>query len=612
MGASVQAMVVGRRQVIAWLASVALVATSLVGLSAAPAEAAAAFVTPTRIMPLGDSITWGQGGDGGGGYRPPLVQNMVVGRYSSDMVGAQRTGPPHLYDRDHEGYPGYRIDQIADLAASHLMTYRPEFVLLKIGTNDVLQQYQLASAPDRLSALIDVITDTAPSARLVVASITPLADPDLDADARAYNAAIPEIVAAKAAMGKQVSFLDMYSVVTVADLIDGVHPRQVGYNKMAAAWNERLVAMREAPPPMSTRSCPCTLWSPSDAPVQQQVTTTTPAEVGVKFRTEKDGFITGIRFYKGADNTGTHLGSLWTTTGILLASATFTNETSSGWQQVEFAEPVPVQAHTVYIASYYAPVGRYAADAGYFRDREVVHSPLRVPSQGAINGNGVITSGGPGFPAAPSPQHDTSYWVDVVFAATAPEPPVAPAAVTATAVSASQVDLSWSAVTDATGYRVERSADAATWVSVATTAADVTSYSDTGLAAGTTYHYRVVATNAAGDSPPSPVATATTKANADLTPPSPPTELTAVSAKKRVDLSWSASTDAGGSGLAGYTVWRSTAGASGSFTAIATTTNSAYGDTTVNRRVTYWYRVTAVDGAGNQSQPSNVVAVTSK
>jgi lysophospholipase L1-like esterase len=179
MGALVQDRpVAGRRRVAAWLVSVTLVATSLLGLAATPAEGAAVFVTPARIMPLGDSITWGTGGDGGGGYRPPLVQNLVVGRYSSDMVGSQRSGPPNLYDRDHEGYRGYRIDQIASLAAGELTAYRPEFVLLQIGTNDVLQEYQLATAPDRLSALIDLITDTAPSARLVVASITPLADRD--------------------------------------------------------------------------------------------------------------------------------------------------------------------------------------------------------------------------------------------------------------------------------------------------------------------------------------------------------------------------------------------------------------------------------------------------
>jgi lysophospholipase L1-like esterase len=594
----------------AWLVTLVLAATSLVGF-AAPAEAAAVFVTPTRIMAMGDSITWGTGGDGGGGYRPPLVQSQVAGRYSSDMVGSMRHGPATLYDRDHAGYRGFRIDQLAGVAAAEL-AYRPEFVLLQIGTNDVLQQYELATAPDRLRALIQLITDTAPAARLVVASITPLADPSWDADARAFNATIPDIVAAEAATGGQVSFLDMYPVLTAADLPDGVHPNQAGYNKMAAAWNERLVAMREAPPPVSTRSCPCTIWSPSDQPAQQQVATTTPAEVGVKFRAERDGFVAGVRFYKGTGNTGTHVGSLWTATGTQLASATFTDETADGWQQVLFAQPVPVQAHTLYIASYFAPTGRYAADAGYFRDREVVHSPLRLPSQGAINGNGVINDGGPGLPAIPSPEHDTNYWVDPVFATTAVSAPAAPATLTATAVSASQVDLAWSAVADATGYRVERSTDGASWASLAQLAGGVTSHSDTGLASGTTYRYRVVATNAAGESPPSPVATATTPAAGDLTAPTAPTALKAALAKRKVNLSWSSSTDAGGSGLAGYRVWRATAGSSGPFSPIATTTTASYSDTTVTSKVTYWYRVTAFDGAGNESQPSGVVAVTPK
>jgi lysophospholipase L1-like esterase len=602
--------VAGRRRVTAWLVVLAVAMASLVGPAAAPARAAVVFVTPTRIMPMGDSITWGTGGDGGGGYRPPLVQSQVAGRYSSDMVGSQRSGPPSLYDRDHEGYRGYRIDQLAALAAGELTAYRPEFVLLQIGTNDVLQQYQLATAPDRLRALIDLITDTAPAARLVVASITPLADPALDADARAFNVAIPDIVAAEAAAGRQVSFLDMYPVLTSADLVDGIHPNQGGYNKMAAAWNDRLVAMREAPPPVSTRSCPCSIWASNDQPVQQQVATTTPAEVGVKFRAERDGFVAGVRFYKGTGNTGTHVGSLWTAAGTQLASATFTGETASGWQQVLFAQPVPVQAHTLYIASYFAPAGRYAADQGYFRDREVVNSPLRLPSQGAINGNGVI-NGGPGLPTTPVPEHDTNYWVDVVFTTTAVSAPPAPATLTATAVSASQVNLSWSAVADATGYRVERSTDAATWASAAALGS-VTSYSDTGLASGTTYHYRVVATNAGGDSPPSPVASATTQAAGDLTAPSVPTGFNAAGAKRKVNLSWSASTDTGGSGLAGYRVWRATAGASGPFSAIATTTTASYSDTTVTSKVTYWYRVTAVDGAGNQSQPSAVVAATPK
>ena len=89
-------------------------------------------------------------------------------------------------------------------------------------------------------------------------------------------------------------------------------------------------------------------------------------EVGVKFRTSQAGYITGIRFYKGTGNTGTHVGSLWTSTGTKLASVTFTGETATGWQQATFGAPVPVAANTTYVASYYAPVGRYAVNSSYF------------------------------------------------------------------------------------------------------------------------------------------------------------------------------------------------------------------------------------------------------
>ncbi|HKA28556.1 MAG TPA: DUF4082 domain-containing protein, partial [Candidatus Binatia bacterium] len=78
-------------------------------------------------------------------------------------------------------------------------------------------------------------------------------------------------------------------------------------------------------------------------------------ELGVKFRSDVAGTITGIRFYKSAANTGTHVGNLWTTAGAKLGTVTFTGETASGWQQMNFATPVAIQANTVYVASYFAP-----------------------------------------------------------------------------------------------------------------------------------------------------------------------------------------------------------------------------------------------------------------
>lgn len=87
-----------------------------------------------------------------------------------------------------------------------------------------------------------------------------------------------------------------------------------------------------------------------------------PIELGVSFKSDVAGYITGIRFYKSSANTGTHVGNLWSSTGTLLASATFTNETASGWQQVNFLNPVAITANTVYVASYHCNGGHYSVN----------------------------------------------------------------------------------------------------------------------------------------------------------------------------------------------------------------------------------------------------------
>ena len=85
----------------------------------------------------------------------------------------------------------------------------------------------------------------------------------------------------------------------------------------------------------------------------------------MKFTSDVYGTINGIRFYKSAANTGTHVGNLWTAGGQLLASATFTGETTSGWQSVSFSKPVPILPDTTYVASYFAPKGHTADDDYY-------------------------------------------------------------------------------------------------------------------------------------------------------------------------------------------------------------------------------------------------------
>lgn len=172
--------------------------------------------------------------------------------------------------------------------------------------------------------------------------------------------------------------------------------------------------------PASAATCPCTIWSASAIPGTPADSDTAAVEVGVKFRADTAGSITGIRFYKGTGNTGTHVGNLWTNTGALLATVTFTGETTTGWQQASFATPVTITAGTTYVASYYAPNGRYSADEGFFAGNAVVNAPLTALADGADGGNGVYRYGtGGGFPN--SSYRATNYWVDVVYNTSAPD-----------------------------------------------------------------------------------------------------------------------------------------------------------------------------------------------
>jgi hypothetical protein len=138
-------------------------------------------------------------------------------------------------------------------------------------------------------------------------------------------------------------------------------------------------------------------------------------ELGVKFSSTQAGSITGIRFYKGAGNSGVHTGSLWTSTGTRLATATFNNETASGWQEVRFATPVAVSANTVYVASYFSPGGGYASTTGFFTNAGVTTGPLTALQNGVSGPNGIYRYGG-GFPA--DSWNASSYWVDVLFTPT--------------------------------------------------------------------------------------------------------------------------------------------------------------------------------------------------
>lgn len=143
----------------------------------------------------------------------------------------------------------------------------------------------------------------------------------------------------------------------------------------------------------------------------------TSLELGVKFRPNVDGQITGVRFYKQGNMGNTHTGRLWNLgSGPEITSAVSQNETASGWQTITFSSPVSVVAGTTYVASVTMPDGRYIATPNHLTS-DIVNGPLTVPSSANSGGNGVFNGTGGSYPNN-STNNGTNYWVDVSFYST--------------------------------------------------------------------------------------------------------------------------------------------------------------------------------------------------
>jgi hypothetical protein len=186
--------------------------------------------------------------------------------------------------------------------------------------------------------------------------------------------------------------------------------KDVAGNALAAvSWS--FTTASAPPPPPPPPACPCTVFAASSAPTVAADSDAAAVEVGMKFRSDVGGSITGVRFYKAATNTGTHVGSLWSATGTRLATVTFSGESASGWQQATFSQPVQISANTTYVVSYHTNVGHYSADAGYF-NTGIDSPPLHAVANGT-SPNGVYAYGASTFPA--QTYQASNYWVDVVF-----------------------------------------------------------------------------------------------------------------------------------------------------------------------------------------------------
>jgi lysophospholipase L1-like esterase len=247
---------------------------------------------PLRVMPLGDSITNGLGSityaatrawldahpgsetdpdweetgtDPYNGYRADLKARLDKAGMKIDYVGSRHSGT--FGDVEHEGHPGWTIAQINNILAARLDTYRPDVILLHLGTNNSRREAYTLSAPDELRTTMSIIKEHAPAAVVFVAKIVGPARYDADGVARArrvnsLNAVLPGIVAAAGA-----NLVDM-SDISGLDLADAVHPNTVGYAKMAWKWYQAIKSVLGRPtwpsagdPYALTRVDRCISWT---------------------------------------------------------------------------------------------------------------------------------------------------------------------------------------------------------------------------------------------------------------------------------------------------------------------------------------------------------------
>jgi hypothetical protein len=163
-----------------------------------------------------------------------------------------------------------------------------------------------------------------------------------------------------------------------------------------------------------------TLWSNSYVPSENAYSWGS-YELGVKFRADLNGTVTGVRFYKQSWMNGwTHVGHLWSSSGALLATATFNNETYSGWQQVSFSSPVSILANTVYIVSFSSGGGYFGINTSYFSGSGVDNGPLHALANGVSGGDGVYHSGNGAFPSVSG--SGMNFWADLVFSPSGASP----------------------------------------------------------------------------------------------------------------------------------------------------------------------------------------------
>lgn len=187
-------------------------------------------------MPIGGSITHGVGSSDGNGYRKALCDLLYSHNYTVTMVGSRRSGT--MSNNEHEGWRGFRIDQIENKARASVEAYRPNLLTVNAGSNDCIQDLNLDRFRGRLERMLENVWSISSSSTIVLSTLLVTLDEEVDSRVRRANKQIRELVEVLAGKGRRITLADMYGPggPDLDDLVDGVHPGDLGYRKMADIW----------------------------------------------------------------------------------------------------------------------------------------------------------------------------------------------------------------------------------------------------------------------------------------------------------------------------------------------------------------------------------------
>ncbi|KAI0207034.1 carbohydrate esterase family 3 protein [Astrocystis sublimbata] len=189
-----------------------------------------------RVMPLGASITYGLRSPDGNGYRKYLRDQLVAYGNDVNMVGSRRNGS--MDDNDVEGWPGDIIDQVRTKARSAVPKYKPNLVLINVGTNDCSGNVDISNAGKRMSALLDDVFQGSSRVTIILSTLLVRSDASKEKCVENVNGQFRSVVSQQRNNGRRVVLVDMQPPAgpTTSQLVDGTHPTPAGYQKMGNIW----------------------------------------------------------------------------------------------------------------------------------------------------------------------------------------------------------------------------------------------------------------------------------------------------------------------------------------------------------------------------------------